>query len=124
MNLNQITIEAQEFDACVAFYRLIGLRLIVLNGHYARFETPSGSTTLSIARIDRAATGGTVLYFEVEDVDRRHAELVALGVEFETPPKDESWCWRETHFHDPAGNRLCLYHAGPDRRFPPWRIED
>jgi len=23
---------------------------------------------------------------------------------------------------DPDGNELCLYHAGENRRFPPWRL--
>ena len=24
---------------------------------------------------------------------------------------------------DPAGNAICLYHAGENRRFPPWRVD-
>jgi hydroxymethylpyrimidine/phosphomethylpyrimidine kinase len=23
---------------------------------------------------------------------------------------------------DPAGNVVCIYHAGQNRRYPPWRI--
>jgi hydroxymethylpyrimidine/phosphomethylpyrimidine kinase len=35
---------------------------------------------------------------------------------------DQRWLWREAYLRDPAGNVLCIYHAGTNRRFPPWRI--
>lgn len=125
MDLNQVTLTASNFEECVRFYQKIGLKLIVLSeGRYARLEMPSGSTTLSISHSETPAGRNTVLYFEVDDVDRRFAELTALGVEFESDPADKSWKWREARFSDPAGNRLCLFHAGPDRRFPPWRLEN
>ncbi|MEM8656922.1 MAG: VOC family protein [Pseudomonadota bacterium] len=123
MDLNQITLEVDSLDRAIAFYETLGLRCIVLNpGRYARFECPSGATTLSIHPADPPRIGATVLYFEVEDVDRRHAELTAKGIHFESAPIDTAWRWREARFSDPAGNRLCLFHAGPDRRFPPWRL--
>ena len=125
MDLNQVTLEVGDFDAALAFYKLIGLKLIVLSaGRYARFETPSGSTTLSIHPAENPRIGNTVLYFEVEDVDRRYRELAERGVRFESVPADMNWRWREARFCDPSGNRFCLFHAGPDRRFPPWRIEE
>jgi hydroxymethylpyrimidine/phosphomethylpyrimidine kinase len=34
----------------------------------------------------------------------------------------QSWLWREAWLRDPAGNAVCLYHAGANRRFPPWRL--
>lgn len=126
MDLDQITVEARDLGEGVAFYRKLGLRLIVLapeNGD-ARFELPSGSTTLSLHENPQAILGGGALYFEVADVDRRHDELAAQGVTFDTLPKDKNWRWREAWFRDPTGNRPCLFHAGPDRRFPPWRIEE
>jgi len=67
-------------------------------------------------------TTGTVIYFEVDDVDETVATLKAAGAQFDTEPTDESWLWREARLTDPAGNRLCIYHAGDNRRFPPWRI--
>lgn len=124
MDMNQVTLEASDFDASLSFYQAIGLKLIVLSeGRYARFELPSGSSTLSIHHADTPNVGKGVLYFEVDDVDKRYAELSEAGIEFETSPRDESWKWREARFTDPAGNRLCLYHAGLNRRFPPWRRE-
>ncbi len=124
LDLNQITIPVRDFDEGVAFYSTLGLKEIVRNREalYARFELPSGSTTLSIYEDRNAGSGDTVLYFEVDDVDRRYSELCAAGLEFQTAPVDQTWRWREAHFADPTGNRLCLFHAGADRRFPPWRL--
>lgn len=42
---------------------------------------------------------------------------------FDTPPTDQRWLWREAYLKDPAGNRICIFHAGENRRYPPWRIE-
>ncbi len=124
MDLNQVTLEVRDFDEGVAFYLRLGLRLIVSERRaYARFELPSGSTTLSLHLAETPRLGSGMLYFEVEDVDRTHAALRKCGVSFETPPTDQAWRWREARFSDPTGNKLCLYHAGLDRRFPPWRLE-
>lgn len=125
MDLNQITIPVRDLEESVAFYAALGLKPIVRNAEacYARFELPSGSTTLSLYEDSTANPGDVVLYFEVDDLDRRYAELCAVGIAFQTPPTDQSWRWREAHFVDPTGNRLCLFHAGADRRFPPWRLD-
>jgi len=124
MDLNQVTLGAVDFDASVGFYKRLGLHLIVLSeGRYARFELPSGSSTLSLHKAEQPVAPGTVIYFEVEDVDRRYRELAEKGVTFDSPPTEERWRWKEARFSDPSGNRLCLFHAGPDRRFPPWRLD-
>ena len=124
MNLNQVTLPAREVAPAVAFYRRLGLRLIVdALPRYVRFECPDGDSTLSVEQTD--ATGplsATVVYFECEDLDGMVDCLVAAGVEFEQLPADQPWLWREARLKDPAGNRLCLYRAGPNRRHPPWRV--
>src|SRR6476619_494411 len=45
MNLNQVSVSVHDLTASVAFYQLLGLKLIVLNDHYARFELPQGEAT-------------------------------------------------------------------------------
>ena len=125
MDLNQVTLTVRDFREGVAFYCRLGLTLIVsAREEYARFELPSGSTTLSLHVSDRPTVGDTTLYLEVDDIDRTYAELIDLGIRFDTAPADQDWKWREARFTDPTGNKLCLYHAGLDRRFPPWRLED
>ena len=124
MELNQVTVPCTDYEASVAFYRKLGLAQIVDSPpRYARFESSAGST-LSVHAVERgAAPGATTVYFEVDNVDETVSAIKARGLEFETDPVDQEWLWREAYLRDPAGNLICLYHAGENRRFPPWRIE-
>ena len=124
MVLNQITIPCQNYENSVAFYIHLGLRQIVDSPpRYARFETESG-TTLSINKVKSDnSNSDVVVYFEVENVDESVERLKRVGLEFESEPTDQDWLWREAYLRDPSGNRVCIYHAGQNRRYPPWRIE-
>lgn len=123
MRLNQVTVGATDLDASIAFYETLGLKLIVKNAHYARFELPEGESTFSL-HLAPAPPGphAPVIYFECADLDGDVARIQARGVVFDSAPKDQSWLWREAHLRDPAGNALILYHAGTNRTHPPWRI--
>jgi catechol 2,3-dioxygenase-like lactoylglutathione lyase family enzyme len=124
MQMNQVTVGATDFEESVAFYRTLGLRLIVSSrGQYARFELPDGEATFSVHLTNHVPSDGPVLYFEVEDVDATVTRLQAEGIPLGTGPEDQPWLWREARLADPAGNRLCIFHAGRNRRFPPWRVE-
>ncbi|MEO1240054.1 MAG: VOC family protein [Pseudomonadota bacterium] len=124
MDMNQISVEVGNFHESVDFYQRLGFKLIVsARDEYARFELPSGSATFSIILSGTPNPGASVIYLEVDDVDGTYADLVAAGVTFESAPADQPYRWRTAPFKDPSGNTLCLYHAGLDRRFPPWRIE-
>ena len=98
MRLNQIALPAADLAASIAFYKALGLRLIVLTEDYARFELPEGESTLSLVR--RAAplppdSEGVHVYFECSDLDGRVSELKALELAFESGPEDKRWLWRE-----------------------------
>jgi hydroxymethylpyrimidine/phosphomethylpyrimidine kinase len=122
MNLNQVTLPAEDYAVSVAFYAGLGLRQIVDSpGRYARFECPGGATLSIHVEAGRKA-GDATIYLESDELDAWVERLKAAGVAFETGPEDQSWGWREAHLRDPAGNRLCLYRAGRYRRFPPWRV--
>ncbi len=124
MKLNQVTVPCIDYAASVAFYTRLGLTLIVDSPpDYARFEC-AGGTTLSLHRADpQAGDDGVTLYFEVEDVDAAVASLRERGIAFEDEPVDQRWLWREAYTRDPAGNPVCIYRAGRNRRFPPWRVD-
>ena len=126
MRLNQVTVGARDIEASVMFYKTLGLRLIVLSPHYARFELPDGESTFSIHLVDDPGRmpEGTGIYFECDDLDARVSALEAKGIVFDSDPVDQSWLWREAWLRDPAGNRLCLFKAGEARRYPPWRLKD
>lgn len=128
MRLNQVTAAASNLDASIAFYQLVGLKLIVKSPHYARFELPRGEATFSLHLAEGAIPreNAPQIYFEVSDVglDALVERLKAAGVAFERELVMQRWLWREAWLRDPAGNAICLYHADDYRRNPPWRIGD
>jgi hydroxymethylpyrimidine/phosphomethylpyrimidine kinase len=123
-SLNQITVGASDYAASVSFYQMLGLTQIVdsPDNGYARFEAANGAT-LSI-HTEELSTAGTIVYFESRRLDAWIAELASLGLAFDQMPQDESWGWREARLLDPFGNVICLYSAGENRRYPPWRKVD
>ena len=123
MSLNQVTVGASDYAASVAFYRALGLRLIVDSPESgpARFETPNDAS-FSIHITDNHGPGTTTVYFECADLDDRVGKLKAGGVAFAHDPVDQPWLWREAELFDPFGNRILLYKAGENRLYPPWRV--
>lgn len=124
MNLNQVTLPSADLARGIAFYRKLGFTLIVDSApRYARFECPGGAT-FSLHHAASFLPSHTVVYFECDDLDTRCAALAASGVAFDSMPADQTWLWREARLRDPDGNEICLYHAGENRRFPPWRVKE
>ena len=126
MDLNQITVPVSDMDRAIAFYKALGLKLIVHGGNpnYARLECPGGSTFSLHKADDLGADRDLTIYFENEKLDENVARLKADGVTFENDPGDMPWGWREARLRDPDGNRICIYWAGMNRRYPPWRLEN
>ena len=125
MRLNHVTLRVADLDRSVAFYKLLGLRQIVADDHYARFVCPSGDSTLSLEDRDElpeSAESVISIHFETERLDALVAELEEEGVKFEQQPTDQPYLWREAVLRDPDGHRLFLYHAGVNRLDPPWRL--
>lgn len=127
MRLNQVTAAAADLDASIAFYELLGLKLIVKSPHYARFELPRGEATFSLHITDGPIPreNAPQIYFESSDIglEGEVERLKRASVTFESELEQKSWLWREAWLRDPAGNAICLYHAGDYRRFPPWRLD-
>jgi catechol 2,3-dioxygenase-like lactoylglutathione lyase family enzyme len=127
LRLNQVTIPTSNLTRSIEFYRGLGLQLIVRDDSsgYARLLMPDDGATFSLhvagSRISRS---DVVVYFECDDLDDRVARLCATGYAFSSMPVDQSWLWREATLEDPDGQRLCLYHAGVNRKDPPWRLVD
>lgn len=120
MNLNQVTISVENFDASFEFYKNLGLEPIVKSRDYARFADDSGAT-FSIHKRDESFSG-TVIYFECENLDEKVKELKAKGMQFIDELENKQWLWREIHLKDPDKNVLCLYFAGENRLNPPWKL--
>ena len=127
MNLNQVTLPANDVRLSIDFYRRMGFKLIVnAVPHYARFECPTGDATFSLHQSDESnnITQGVVVYFECAELDLKVQHLQSEGITFDQMPKNEPWLWREARLLDPSKNRICLYSAGTNRKNPPWRVNE
>ncbi len=123
MKLNQVTVGCDDYAQSVAFYQRLGLNQIVDSPpQYARFETATGET-FSIHAVEKIGAPTTMIYFECDELDETVAALQSTGLTFDAGPTDQSWGWREARLSDPAGNPVCLFYGGANRRFPPWRID-
>lgn len=125
MNLNQVTIYCEKTVETVEFFEKLGLRRITdALPRYARLECPDGEATLSVNEFhEHTPLNNVVLYFECDDLDAEVARLKTLGLEFDEDPADRPWLWRQAYLKDPNGNKICLFHAGENRKNPPWRVE-
>ena len=124
MNLNQVTISSLDVIKLTAFYKALELKLIVDSlPRYVRFECPDGDSTFSIHSVESLPEGNKItLYFEVENLSKTVAELKQKGINFKTEIIKQPWLWDEVYLEDPDGNTLVIYHAGENRKNPPWRI--
>ena len=125
MNLNQITIGATNVSESVLFYKTLGLTLIVdALPRYVRFECLKGESTFSIHKVDEILPSAISIYFEVDDLEKTVIDLKSKHIKFDTEILDQPWLWREIYLKDPSGNQIIIYHAGENRKNPPWRIEE
>jgi len=125
VRLNQVTVGAVDLSRSEQFYKALGLHLIVKDAHYLRFECADGGSTFSVDLVDSVPRDEQVtIYFESDDLDGLCDRLVSGGIPVDQRPLDTPWLWREARLTDPDGHRICLFSAGENRRFPPWRIDD
>ena len=124
MNLNQVTIPSTDVEKATEFYKILGLHLIVnAIPNYVRFECPDGDATFSIHKVDKILSShATSIYFEDDNLDAWVTQLQKKGIVFNTLPENMSYLWREARLQDPDGNHLILYHAGENRKNPPWKV--
>ena len=129
MNLNQVTIYSDKPQETVEFFEKLRLKRIVDSlPRYARLECPDGEATLSVNEFPNQTEAHTpinniVLYFECDDLDSEVERLMSLGLEFDEDPADRPWLWRQAYLKDPNGNKICLFHAGENRKNPRWRVK-
>lgn len=122
MDLDQVTLPALDIEVSTAFYCAMGFEQVVCAPRFARFACPAGDATFSLHLTDDALASGVVTHFECAALDEQVAALREGGFNFDKLPADERWLWREARLRDPAGNVLCLYWAGENRKDPPWRL--
>jgi catechol 2,3-dioxygenase-like lactoylglutathione lyase family enzyme len=126
MRLNHVTLAVVDVEKSAAFYGRLGLVQIVASyPDYARLLSPQGDTTLSLRAAEPSKLAPSAsIHFEVDDVDHVVEELRNTGFDFVCDPVDQPYLWREASLMDPDGHRVFIYHAGPNRLDPPWRLRE
>lgn len=122
MNLNQVTLPVKDMAKAVDFYLNLGFTQIVDTPHYARFSCPEGDATFSLSLASGEEINHGVIYFEHEHLDTLYQRLVDRGINFEQPPTEQRYLWKEAVLRDPSGNKIKLYWAGEHRLNPPWKV--
>ena len=125
-NLHLVTVIVHEYDPAIDFFvRVLGFDLVedepslTTDGRPKRWvvvRPPHAETGILLARADgaeqvevvgRQAAGRVGFFLRVDDFEATHARLVAAGVEFVRPPREESY-GRVAVFIDIVGNRWDL----------------
>jgi methylmalonyl-CoA/ethylmalonyl-CoA epimerase len=111
-DIGQIALTVRDLGRAKDFYQnTLGMRFLFDAGTMAFFQC--GAVRLMIGLSEEAVpVGGTILYFEVSDIQKVHATLIEEGVVFLQPPHlvarmpdHELWI---AFLKDPEGNTLGL----------------
>lgn len=106
-------IGAKDFEVSRSFYRDWGFHEIVLAHNFSCFKTEAFGFYLQDAYV-QDWVDNTMIFLEVEDVDRYWEELLALDLPSKykgvrvTPIRELDW-GKECFVHDPSG---ILWHIG------------
>jgi methylmalonyl-CoA/ethylmalonyl-CoA epimerase len=113
MTLGQIAMIVHDVERATKFYaEVLGLKLLFRAGELSFFDIGGVRLMLSKPEKPEFDHPGSILYYKVDDIDARHQELKARGVDFvDTPhliarmPDHELWM---TFFRDTEGNTAAL----------------
>jgi catechol 2,3-dioxygenase-like lactoylglutathione lyase family enzyme len=107
MRLNYAIKFVSDMDAAIAFYRdTLGLKPGFQSPFWSEFET--GETKLALHPASDQNPAGTVqLGLGTSYIDRFHAEALAKGVTFTSPPTDMHGT-RIARFLDPEGAEITV----------------
>ncbi|TSD66734.1 glyoxalase [Inquilinus sp. KBS0705] len=106
-------IGAKDFNLSRSFYRDLGFEEVVISHNMSVFKTGAMAFYLQNAYV-KDWIDNTMLFLEVDDVNRYYTELLALNLPAKypgaklTPIRQEEW-GRECFLHDPSG---ILWHFG------------
>jgi methylmalonyl-CoA/ethylmalonyl-CoA epimerase len=116
--IGQIAINTHDVDRATAFYRdVLGLPHLFRAGQLSFFDCGGVRLMLSTPEKPEFDHPGSILYFQVGDIQAAHRRLQGAGAKFEDEPhllarmpKYDLWM---TFFRDSEGNLLALMSEVP-----------
>jgi predicted enzyme related to lactoylglutathione lyase len=111
--IGQIALTVHDLDNSVAFYRdVVGLKFLFQAPNVAFFDVAGVRLMLGLSESSDSQPEGTVLYFDVTDLDVSFAQLRDRGANVEQEPHfiaklgaKDLWMG---FFRDPSGNLFAL----------------
>ena len=106
-------IGAKNFEVSRSFYRDLGFKETIISHDMCVFEAENSSFYLQAYYV-KDWINNTMLFLEVDDIDRYYNDLLALNLEHKykgvelSSIRNEYW-GRECFLHDPSG---VLWHFG------------
>jgi len=100
------------------FYKKLGFDIGDINERHAAVSCGNLELTLVTMRDDNefnkdSLSGkkgeGLYVYLNVDDVDKKYQEIIKLGLEPSSEPRDWDWGNREFVIKDPDGYKLCFW---------------
>jgi catechol 2,3-dioxygenase-like lactoylglutathione lyase family enzyme len=116
--IGQIALRVHDVPAATEYYRdRLGLPLLFEAGGMAFFDCAGTRLLLGEPGSEAEDHPGSIVYFEVADIEAAHGDLESRGVEFIRPPHRvaemaESELWL-AFFRDPWENVLALMSERP-----------
>ena len=116
--LGQVALPAHNLDRAIAFYRdVLHLPFIWNNDHLAFFQVHDTRLLIEIPEAPEFDHPGSVLYFDVADIEGAVRDLEGRGVVFSTAPHHigdigSTAVWM-AFFHDSEENLLALQCERP-----------
>jgi predicted enzyme related to lactoylglutathione lyase len=106
--ISRVWLPVSDIDAAVAFYRdSLGLEVEEHDGDWA--EVRAGDALIGLnATESPSGSGGAVIAFSVDDLERTVERLEGAGVELAGAVSEHPW-GRIAPFKDPDGNDLQAY---------------
>ncbi|MGN7479532.1 VOC family protein [Solibacillus silvestris] len=111
--IGQIAVPIKNVQSAIEFYKeVLGLPLLFNTENMAFFDCNGQRLLLSLPEKDEFANSSSVIYFQVEDINRSFEKMVEKGVSFIDQPhvvakmgNTETWM---TLFKDTQGNTHAL----------------
>lgn len=116
--IGQISVRVHDLDRAVEFYRdRLGIPFLFRVPGMAFLDCGGIRLMLALPEDDEFDHPSSVLYFEVEGIERAHDQLRAEGVEFEDGPRkvadlESAELWM-AFFRDPDRNLMALMDERP-----------
>ncbi|AWB87810.1 glyoxalase [Mycetocola zhujimingii] len=129
----RLVVEAEDFDAAVAFYRdALGLpeeaafegdgdaRVMILDAGRATLElaNPAQKRMIDEVEVGRQVAPRLRVAFEVTDADEQTTHLTVHGAELVAPPTKTPWNSLNSRLDAPAGLQVTLFEELGDAARP------